>query len=238
MESLIASLNGVGEIPVNAEVVVAVPSLFLRHCREHLRPDIHTSSQDIGLNSGFGAYTGEISDALLLDSGIHWCLAGHSERRVGFGYPGETSEVVGRKVKVAVKAGINVIACIGELLADRDSGRTMDVCSEQLQAIAAAITHEEWSKVVIAYEPVWAIGTGKVATPAQAEETHMHIRQWISTNVSPSVASAVRIIYGGSVKGNNCVSLIQCPNIDGFLVGGASLLPEFADIIRSASHKI
>ncbi len=87
VDSLIASLNGVGDIPINAEVVIAAPSLFLRHCREHLRSDIHTSSQDIGLNSGFGAYTGEISDALLLDSGIGWCLAGHSERRVGFGYP-------------------------------------------------------------------------------------------------------------------------------------------------------
>lgn len=110
----------------------------------------------------------------------------------------------------------------------------MKVCAEQLGAIASQLTIADWKKVVIAYEPVWAIGTGKVATPEQAEETHTHIRKWISDNVSAQVAREVRIIYGGSVKGNNCVSLMACPNIDGFLVGGASLLPEFVDIIKSA----
>jgi triosephosphate isomerase len=130
-------------------------------------------------------------------------------------------------------SGINVIACIGEKLEERESGNTMTVCSAQLAAIAQSLKEKDWERVAIAYEPVWAIGTGKVATPEQAEETHGQIRAWIAANVSPAVAASVRIIYGGSVKGNNCKTLYACPNIDGFLVGGASLLPEFVDIINS-----
>jgi triosephosphate isomerase (TIM) len=125
-----------------------------------------------------------------------------------------------------------VIACIGEHLPQRESGETMRVCAEQLSAIAAHLAEADWDKVVIAYEPVWAIGTGKVATPEQAEETHAQIRLWIAANVSPAVAKRVRILYGGSVKASNAKNLISCPNIDGFLVGGASLLPEFVDIIK------
>jgi len=123
-----------------------------------------------------------------------------------------------------------VIACIGEHLADRESGATMAVLSRQLSALSVNIS--DWTKVVIAYEPVWAIGTGKVASPEQAEETHKNIRDWLVLNVSHAVADSVRIIYGGSVKANNCKALIAKPNIDGFLVGGASLLPEFIDIIK------
>jgi triosephosphate isomerase len=184
------------------------------------------------VNAGVGAYTGEVSAQLLLDAGIHWTLTGHSERRVGFGIPGETSELVARKTATAVKAGMSVIACIGEHLADREAGTTMNVCASQLEPIAAALKEADWKKVVIAYEPVWAIGTGKVATPQQAEETHREIRAWIAANVSHTVAKEVRIIYGGSVKGSNCRDLMACANIDGFLVGGASLLPEFVDIIK------
>ena len=159
-------------------------------------------------------------------------MTGHSERRVGFGYPGETSEVVAQKTAAAIKAGLSVMLCIGEHLSERESGKTMEVCAAQLTPVVAALTEKDWAKVVIAYEPVWAIGTGKVATPEQAEETHKQIREWVSAHVSPAVARAVRIIYGGSVKGANCKSLISCANIDGFLVGGASLLPEFIDIIK------
>ena len=124
------------------------------------------------------------------------------------------------------------MACIGEQLAERENGTTMVVCSEQLAAIAKYLTPEDWKKVVIAYEPVWAIGTGKVATPEQAQQTHLEIRQWLANNVSPAVAENTRILYGGSVKANNCKALISCPDIDGFLVGGASLLPEFVDIMK------
>lgn len=183
------------------------------------------------MNPGFGAYTGEISAKLLNDIGILWSIVGHSERRAGFGFPGEPDEVVGLKVMNAINNGLKVIACVGEQLSERESGETMSVVSRQLQAIASKLTAEQWQNVVIAYEPVWAIGTGKVATPDQAEETHKEIRQWISVNVSIEVALQTRILYGGSVKGSNATSLISCENIDGFLVGGASLLPEFVDII-------
>jgi triosephosphate isomerase (TIM) len=151
---------------------------------------------------------------------------------VGFGFPGETDDVVGQKTAVAIAAGLSVIACIGEQLAERENGTTMTVCARQLAAISKFLKEDDWKKVVVAYEPVWAIGTGKVATPEQAEETHRNIRAWFAANVSPSVADNIRIVYGGSVKGNNCKALIACPNIDGFLVGGASLLPEFVDIIK------
>jgi triosephosphate isomerase (TIM) len=117
-------------------------------------------------------------------------------------------------------------------LAERESGITDQVNGTQLAAIASCLSVDDWARVVIAYEPKWAIGTGKVATAEQAEETHAAIRVWLATNVSPSVAESTRIIYGGSVKGSNCGELIACPNIDGFLVGGASLKPEFADIIK------
>lgn len=169
---------------------------------------------------------------MLKDFGIRWTLAGHSERRVGFDMPGEGPEIVGRKTAASLRAGLYVIACIGEHLHDREAGNTMVVCMSQLNGIASQVTEEDWKRIVIAYEPVWAIGTGKVATPEQAEETHGQIRAWIAENVSPQVARAVRIIYGGSVKASNAQTLIACPNIDGFLVGGASLLPEFVDIMK------
>ncbi len=188
--------------------------------------------QDVCIHGTPGAYTGEISAALLADAGIKWTLTGHSERRVGFGFPGEPSEVVAKKTASAIKYGLSVILCIGEQLAERENGSTMLVCAEQLTPVAAVLNIKDWNNIVIAYEPVWAIGTGKVATPEQAEETHSQIRSWISNNVSPQVAKSIRIIYGGSVKASNAKSLIKCPNIDGFLVGGASLLPEFSDIIK------
>lgn len=169
---------------------------------------------------------------MLSDFGIKWTLTGHSERRVGFGFPGETSHVVGVKTKNAVDKGISVMACIGEQLADRQNGSTMAVCAEQLDAIKAALTEADWKKVVIAYEPVWAIGTGVTASPAQAQETHAEIRTWLSKNVSPTVAAETRIIYGGSASGANCDELYAQPDINGFLVGGASLKAEFVKIIN------
>lgn len=232
MKKIIKIINDSGKFPLSSEVVIAVPSIHISQALSLFRSDVSVSSEDVGVNPGFGAYTGEISAQLLKDIGVKWTLTGHSERRVGFGIPGETNELVAKKTAVAVKAGLNVMACIGEQLAERENGTTMDVCAAQLAAIAAVLTIEEWKSVVVAYEPVWAIGTGKVATPVQAEETHAAIRAWIAANVSPTVAKEVRIVYGGSVKANNCKSLISCPNIDGFLVGGASLLPEFVDIIK------
>jgi triosephosphate isomerase len=197
-----------------------------------IRPDIAVSAEDIGFKKGYGAFTGELSAEMLTDFGIKWTLTGHSERRVGFGYAGETSSVVGVKTKNAIDCGISVMACIGESLADRQNGSTMKVCSEQLEGIKAAITEADWKKVVIAYEPVWAIGTGVTASPQQAQDTHAEIRQWLAKNISTTVAVETRIIYGGSASGANCDELYAMQDINGFLVGGASLKEEFVKIIN------
>lgn len=232
IKSMAEVLNKAGSFCANSEVVIAAPSIHLHSLKSIIRPDIAVSSEDVAFTTGYGAFTGEITADMLADSGITWTLTGHSERRVGFGYPGETSHVVGVKTKNAIDKGISVMACIGEQLADRQNGSTMVVCAEQLEAIKAALTVADWKKVVIAYEPVWAIGTGVTASPEQAQETHAEIRQWLSKNISPAVAAETRIIYGGSANGKNCKDLYAKPDINGFLVGGASLKSEFVDIIN------
>ena len=165
---------------------------------------------------------------MIADTAIPWVITGHSERRTIFN---ETDQAVADKTAYAISNGLSVIACIGELLEERDAFKTMEVNERQLSAIAAKVN--DWSKVVIAYEPVWAIGTGKVATPDEAQEVHQALRSWLSSNVSPEVAEATRIIYGGSVKPANASDLAAKPDIDGFLVGGASLKPDFVSIIDS-----
>ena len=150
---------------------------------------------------------------------------------------GESSHIVGVKTKNAVDAGMSVMACIGEQLEDRQNGSTMHVCATQLEAIKAALTTGDWKNIVIAYEPVWAIGTGVVATPEQAQETHAQIRTWLSKHINDEVAQATRIIYGGSASGANCSELYAKPDINGFLVGGAALKPEFIDIINCTRTK-
>ncbi|CAF1678711.1 unnamed protein product, partial [Adineta ricciae] len=131
------------------------------------------------------------------------------------------------------KTDVNVIACIGETLQERESGKTNEVVERQVKAYQEKIAENQYDRVVIAYEPVWAIGTGKVATPQQAQEVHEHLRNFIEKNSSADIAKKVRIIYGGSVSGSNCKELAQQPDIDGFLVGGASLKPEFEQICKS-----
>ncbi|CAM9794135.1 unnamed protein product [Sphacelaria rigidula] len=170
--------------------------------------------------------------------GLEWVITGHSERRVGFGEGGESSELVAEKTKVALDSGLNVIACIGESLEIREADKTLEVVLEDhMAALEKALEQADWSRVVVAYEPVWAIGTGKTASPAQAQEVHQAIRAWMSEKVSPEVAESLRIIYGGSVKAANAAELATCPDIDGFLVGGASLKPEFVDIIKAVADK-
>lgn len=175
-----------------------------------------------------GAFTGETSPDMLVDAGIGWTLLGHSERRWVFG---EDDELMTKKVAAAEARGLGVIACIGEKKEEREAGTTMDVCAAQLNAFKAGIS--DWSKIVIAYEPVWAIGTGLSATPEMAQETHAQIRAWFAANVSQQVADTIRIIYGGSVSAGNCADLGKQTDIDGFLVGGASLKPDFVQIITS-----
>jgi len=178
--------------------------------------------------TGEGAFTGEVSAGQLKDSGIQWTLIGHSERRTKYG---ETDAVTADKIAQCQEAGVSVIFCIGELLEEREAGKTDEVNKRMMDAVYSKI--KDWKKVVIAYEPVWAIGTGKVATPEQAQDAHAAIRKMISSAVSEEVAESVRILYGGSVTADNCKELIGKPDIDGFLVGGASLKPTFTDIVTA-----
>ena len=177
-----------------------------------------------------GAYTGETSIGQLKAIGGTHTLIGHSERRQYFA---ETDEIVNKKLKAALEAGIVPVVCIGEVLAERESGKTADVLTTQLEGALAGITAEAAKPIVIAYEPVWAIGTGKTATPEMAEETHQVVRSVVEKLLGAEVAANIRILYGGSVKPENASSLLNQPNIDGALVGGASLKADsFAKIAQ------
>jgi triosephosphate isomerase len=167
-----------------------------------------------------GAFTGEVSAPMLVDAGVTHVILGHSERRQYFA---ETDDGVAKKTKAALAAGLLPISCVGETLAEREAGRTMEVVGRQMDAILAAVTADDAKKVVIAYEPVWAIGTGKVATPEQAQEVHAFIRSRIAAKHGQPVADVLRILYGGSVKPDNVKGLMALPDVDGALVGGASL---------------
>ncbi|XP_055802459.1 triosephosphate isomerase, cytosolic-like isoform X2 [Solanum dulcamara] len=204
------------------QVVVSPPFVFLPLVKNELRPDFHVAAQNCWVKKG-GAFTGEVSAEMLVNLSIPWVILGHSERRALLG---ESNEFVGDKVAYAISQGLKVIACVGETLEQRESGSTMDVVAAQTKAIAERV--KDWSTVVLAYEPVWAIDTGKVATPAQAQEVHAELRKWLQENVSTEVASSTRIIYGGSVSGANCKELAGHPDVDGLLVGGASLKAGFA----------
>jgi len=178
-----------------------------------------------------GAFTGEVSAAMLKDVGVSHVILGHSERRQYFA---ETDEGVARKTKVALDNGLLPISCVGEKLAEREAGRTMEVVGRQVDAILNAATADEATKVVIAYEPVWAIGTGRTASPEQAQEVHAMIRAKVAA-LDATIAASVRILYGGSVKASNARELFAMADIDGGLVGGASLkAEEFAQICAAA----
>jgi triosephosphate isomerase len=179
-----------------------------------------------------GAFTGEISAQMLKEAGVEYVIIGHSERRQYFG---ETDETVNKRLKAALAAGLKPIVCIGELLDEREGGHTQKVLFTQLEGGLSGITGEQMEGIVIAYEPVWAIGTGKTATPEMAEETHCYIRQQLGDMFGQEVAGKIRIQYGGSMKADNAASLVAQKNIDGGLIGGASLKADsFADLIRNS----
>jgi len=230
---LVKELN-VGTIPARekAEVVVSPPAIYLEFVKNQIRTEIEVSAQNC-YSEPKGAFTGEISADMIKDCGIPWVILGHSERRDIFK---ETNEIVGKKVNHALSVGLKVIVCIGEHIEERKAGKTDEVLFTQLKAIVPNV--KDWKGVVLAYEPVWAIGTGETATPDVAQATHASIRKWLSENTSHDVAQSTRIIYGGSVKGSNCNELAVQPDIDGFLVGGASLIgAEFLTIVNSANKK-
>ena len=215
--------------PKGVEVVIGAPACYLEFVRREMRSDFALSAQNV-LDKAKGAFTGEISPDMAKDCGATWSIIGHSERRELFG---DSNEVVGAKTAFCLASGLKVMACVGEKKEEREAGTTMDVVSAQLAAIAAQVT--DWTDVVIAYEPVWAIGTGLTATPEMAQETHKQIRAWLASEVSPEVAAATRILYGGSVKPANAGDLAKCEDIDGFLVGGASLQPSFTEVIAAGA---
>jgi triosephosphate isomerase len=179
-----------------------------------------------------GAYTGEVSGAMLVDFGCRYVVVGHSERRTLLG---ETNDIVARKYEAAQKAGLTPILCVGETLGQRETGATEETVAAQVDAVVAVNGAQSFAHAVIAYEPVWAIGTGRTATPDEAQAVHAFIRQRLAAADS-AVAENVQVLYGGSVKGANAAELFAMPDIDGGLIGGASLDPqEFAAICRAAS---
>jgi len=217
----------------DADVVIGCPSVYLEHTNQVLPKFISAAAQNC-YKANCGAFTGEISPSMIADCGVKWVIIGHSERRQLFG---ETDKLIAEKVSFALSNELKVVACIGETLQEREAGKTFDILMHQVQAIAGAIKDtEHWKNLVVAYEPVWAIGTGKVATKEQAQEVHAFLRKWLASKVSESVSQSIRIIYGGSVTGDNCRDLIKQTDIDGFLVGGASLKPDFIKIINCQSE--
>jgi triosephosphate isomerase len=219
---------------LQAEVVIAPPFTALQAVREELQGSpILLSAQNVHWAEA-GAYTGEVSPAMLQDVGCSYCLIGHSERRHLFG---ETDEMVRKKIVSCLQAGIQPILCVGETLEEREAGRIESVITRQLLEAVQSLSPEDLAQGVIAYEPVWAIGTGKTATPAMAQEVHALIRRLLETQFNKTLAKGKRIVYGGSVTPENIRALAAEPDIDGALVGGASLTAEkFSVLIREVNQ--
>lgn len=216
-----------------ADVVVCPPFTALSAVSELLlESEIGLGAQDVYWEDK-GAFTGEVSSNLLKDAGANFVIIGHSERRQFFH---ETNESVNRKTKAALAAGLVPIVCVGESLAEREAQRTFSVVCDQFKGSFKDLTPDQMKRLVIAYEPVWAIGTGKVATPAQAQDVHAFIRKEIAKTFGDETAKGVRIQYGGSVKADNIAELLREADIDGALVGGASLdAKSFAELVKNAA---
>jgi len=212
------------------EVAVAPPFTALYAIRKELEgSSIHLAAQNLYWEER-GAFTGEVSPLMLKEVGCHYVIIGHSERRQFFG---ETDETVNRRIRAALAQGLKVIFCIGETLSEREEGKTFSIIERQLEGGTKGLGDQEMTKMVMAYEPVWAIGTGKTATPEQAEEVHRFIREKLGKLYSREVSEEIRVQYGGSVTPENVKGLMNQPNIDGALVGGASLKAEsFSKIVR------
>ncbi|MBW7989485.1 MAG: triose-phosphate isomerase [Planctomycetes bacterium] len=215
-----------------ATVAVFPPFIYLQSVIKALgTSSISVGAQDVYFEPD-GAFTGEISTSMLKDIGCTYCLCGHSERRHVIG---ETDELINRKLGAAIAGGLLPVLCVGELLAEREASKTNDVVTRQLKNGLAGLSEEKVSAVTIAYEPVWAIGTGLTATPQQAQEVHDFIRKLLAGMYSDELAGGIRIQYGGSAKPDNAAELMTQPDIDGLLVGGASLKADgFLAIIKGA----
>ena len=228
-----AVAKGVGSAS-DVEVAVCPPSVYLAAIGQAIAGSAVGLGAQNCYHEAKGAFTGEVSPAMLVDVGCKYVILGHSERRAIFK---ESSQDVNRKVVAALAAGLTPIVCVGETLDERKANRTKAVVREQIEGSLGTLTAEQVTKLVIAYEPVWAIGTGVVATPEQAEEVHADLRKLLETRYTPQVAASVRIQYGGSVNAENAATLLGQPNIDGALVGGASLKADGFLAIVAAARK-
>lgn len=217
------------------EVLVCPPFVYVDGVGQAVADSaVQLGAQDVYFEES-GAFTGEVSVSMLKDMGCRYVIIGHSERRHVMG---ETDEVINRKVKAALAGGLQVVLCVGELLSEREAGNTESVLDRQMAGGLADVSAEEAGDIVIAYEPVWAIGTGVTATTEQAESAHLHLRNWLSGHYNQQVADNTRILYGGSVKPDNAESLMSQPNVDGALVGGASLKADLFVPIIDAARKL
>ena len=209
-----------GEIPAGVGLIVAPPHTHLCLVAEALKGSkVELSAQNCADHAS-GAYTGEISVDMLKSAGCEWTILGHSERRQ---YYGETDEKLVVKTRLALDAGLGVILCVGENLEQREAGKHFDVCAEQIKNVLYNFSAEDMAKIIIAYEPVWAIGTGRTATAEQAQEIHSFIRKTLCEKFGCQVAEDTTILYGGSCKPSNAAELFACKDIDGGLIGGAAL---------------
>lgn len=224
--------NTLGVVRDQVEVVLAPPFTALHPVSKAMEDsNLHLGAQNCHWEPS-GAFTGEISASMLKELGCTYVIVGHSERRQLFG---ETDETVNKRAKAVIAHAMRPIVCVGETLAEREGGRTLEVVDRQLKGGLEGISAEVIKTTVLAYEPVWAIGTGRTATAAQAQEVHAHIREWLNKTFGRESASACRIQYGGSVKADNASELLGQPDVDGALVGGASLkAADFAAIVKAA----
>lgn len=207
------------EVPSNVGLIVATPATHLTSVAAVLNSRVELSAENCADHSS-GAYTGEVSAAMVKSCGAKWTILGHSERRQ---YYGETDEKLVEKTKLALAEGLGVILCVGENLEQREADKHFDVCEEQIKNVLFNFSAEDMKNIVVAYEPVWAIGTGKTATSAQAEEIHAHIRKVLASKFGEKVAEDTTILYGGSCKPSNAAELFAQKDIDGGLIGGAAL---------------
>ncbi len=230
-EKLYRELTALSALSPRVDIAVAPPSPYLAMLVS-LNLGISLAAQDCSAQTEFGAYTGEHSAEMLKSAGVEYVIVGHSERRQ---YHKETDELIGRKIQSVISSGLIPIYCCGELLANRDAGRHESIVEDQLRKALETINFSKQTKLVIAYEPVWAIGTGRTASAAQAQEMHLHIRKVLASVASEKVAAETRILYGGSVKPNNAVEIFSQPDVDGGLIGGAALqAADFSAIAKAA----
>jgi len=230
-----AGLDAAG-VAERVEVAVCPPAVYLFPVAEALvGSSIRLGAQDLSPEPN-GAFTGDISAAMIRDTGAHYVIIGHSERRHAIAHL-EDDRTINRKLRAARAAGLTPILCVGETLSERNAGQTLDVLTVQITADLIGIPFQSPDELVIAYEPVWAIGTGQNATPQQAQEAHAHLRAGLREMLGP-IADGVRILYGGSVKPENAEAIFREPDVDGGLIGGASLKADsFVAIVKAALVK-